>query len=131
MGALHSLPLRALPLEDDLEEPHEGVDGGADLVHLGERADGVLVERLLLVDPLDGVVRLLQPLLDGAYVADVLLHHVELAVVIELVDARTQLAQLQHEALLALDEGMLAGEARRLHQLATRTRPSPRGTVRL
>ena len=85
------LLLGTLPLEDDLEEPHEGVDGGGDLVDLAELADGVLVEGLLLVHPLDELLCLDESLLDGADVLYVLLHHVQLSVVVELIHALLQL----------------------------------------
>lgn len=47
-----SLFLSALPLEDDLEEAHERLDGARHLVHLRVRRDRVLEQTLLLVRPL-------------------------------------------------------------------------------
>jgi len=72
-----------------------------------------------LVDPGNLVGDVGDPFLDGADVLDVLLHHVQLAIVVELVHACSQLLKLHHDLLPTFHQALLSLLLRLLNQLRT------------
>src|SRR6218665_3613649 len=67
----------SLPLGDDEEESVEYVERRCDVVDFVELRQWILVEGLLMVDPLDLLYDLSQALLDRADVLDILGHLVK------------------------------------------------------
>ena len=113
--------LSFLPASDDVEKPVEELERSSDVLHFRVLGERLFVERLFAVDPLDLLHDVRQTFLDDAHVAGVLGHHVRLQIVVEIVAALADLAQLGGDLHLLGGQQLLGQLAHRLGLLQKRT----------
>lgn len=113
------LLFRSLPFAHDLEYFHVRINCVGNFINLWKACDLKLVQGFLLVDPDDLFLCVGESLLHGPHIKYVLLHHIQLAIVTELISTLLQLLQLNHHFLALLSQLQLTLCFPLIHKLQT------------